>query len=487
MPSLFKALVALCLLSGAGVAAAQQPATVTRTIKAVSYDVGGRTTTVGLIGGPILPGAKGSARVRAIKGVTNIHVSVKGLAQPTHFGAEFLTYVLWAVSPDGRTVNIGEMAPSAGGGGKLSTTTQLQTFSLFVTAEPYFAVRLPGELVVLENQVRKGTKGNVQEVEVKDYKLLKRTQYERLSNPLALAPDLKHVPLDVYQARNAVGIAKVAGADKYAADILGRAQSSLQVTEDFLATKAGKKKVVSSARQTVQAAEDARALSMQHQDEARIAAERVEAAARAKADAEAKAAGDATAARRRADEAARAQAELAATREQLLKTETDLVRTREAATKSEADRFRRTATAQRTQLLQQLARILETKDSSRGLVINMADVLFDVGKFDLRTSTREKLAKLSGVVLAYPGLKFDIEGHTDNTGSDAVNLELSRRRAEAVRSYLAEQGLSATNITARGFGKNGPVAGNGTAADRQKNRRVENVVSGEIIGVTIPR
>ena len=158
---------------------------------------------------------------------------------------------------------------------------------------------------------------------------------------------------------------------------------------------------------------------------------------------------------------------------------------REASARAEAERARAAAGALRAQLLEQFNRILETRDSDRGLVITMADVLFDTGKYDLRQPTRESLARLSGIVLAHPGLKLEIEGHTDSTGSDELNQTLSEQRADTVRGYLVQQGLASDAITAKGFGKTSPVADNTTAAGRQKNRRVELVVSGEVIGVQI--
>jgi outer membrane protein OmpA-like peptidoglycan-associated protein len=284
----------------------------------------------------------------------------------------------------------------------------------------------------------------------------------------------------------------------------------MQKTESALANKADKKQIISTARETIQFAEDARALAAQRQEEARIAAERDAAAAKARADAEAKAAADAAEAKRRADEEAQRQAELSAARQAQMKAEADAaavraqaeqdaLKAKEAAANADAarasadaeranadaERARQQANALRAQLLEQFNRILETRDTPRGLVVNMGDVLFDFGKYNLRPEAREKLAKLSGIVLGHPGLNLAVEGHTDNVGTDEINMTLSQKRAEAVRSYLLEQGLADANVTAQGFGKSSPVADNSTPAGRQKNRRVEIVVSGEVIGVKI--
>jgi len=156
---------------------------------------------------------------------------------------------------------------------------------LFVTAEPYFAVRQPGELVVLSNELRRDTKGKI--VVVKDYVLVKRTQYQKLGNPLALTLDLKNVPLEVYEARNAVEIATARGADKYALEIFSKADGGLKLTEAALARKKDKKEIISTARMAVQSSEDARALAVQKQEEERIAQEKAAAAAKAKSEAEA--------------------------------------------------------------------------------------------------------------------------------------------------------------------------------------------------------
>ena len=467
-----------------------------RTIKAIGYNVRGGSTSVDLHSTGLIPQANGEAKVEAKPGVTAVECNIQALTPATQLGAEFLTYVLWAVSPEGRAINLGEVQSDNNGRGKLKATTQLQSFSLFLTAEPYAAVRLPSEMLVLENELRKNTKGKV--FVVNDYKLMKRSQYQKLGNPLALSLDLKNVPLEMYEARNSVEIAKSRGADQYATSIFSKAESSLKMAENALARKANNKEVVSLARQTTQFAEDARAFAVERQEQERIKNEREAAAARAKADAEAK-----------AQEEARRQAELAAAREAQVKaeaaakeaslkadaeiaaarakSEADALRAKEEAANAEAERARQGAADLRGQLLAQFNRILETRDTPRGLVITMADVLFDTGKYDLRPDAREALAKVSGIVLGHPGLNLEVEGHTDSTGGDALNQRLSEDRANTVREYLVAQGLDGGSIVSRGFGKSMPVATNDTAAGRQKNRRVELIVSGEVIGVKIGR
>jgi outer membrane protein OmpA-like peptidoglycan-associated protein len=482
---------------------------ITKSVAAVGYPVGGGSTKVDLNATDLMPAASGQAKVeiKSKAGKTNVNARVKGLKPPSSFGSEFLTYVLWVVTPEGHTGNIGEVLINKNGDGILSATTPAQTFSLIVTAEPYFAVRVPSEMVVLQSEPRKDTKGEI--FPVTEYKLMKRDQYTKMGNPLALTLDPK-VPLEMYEARNAVDIAKSRGADKYAPEILAKAQASLEVAESALSSNADKNGIISAARETAQFSEDARAYSAQRQEEERIAQERDAAAAEAKAQAEAKAAADAAEAKRQADaEAAdakrQADADAADAKRQADEAAADAKRLADEAAeaKRQADAelaAQQAANAQqqsaleqserekqllRQRLLEQFNRVLPTTDTPAGLVVNMADVLFATGKSDLRASAREALAKLSGIVLNYPTLQLTIEGHTDSVGSAEYNQALSEKRADAVHDYLVSQGVDASKLSAQGLGKFHPVADNSTAAGRQKNRRVEIIVSGEVIGTQI--
>ena len=463
---------------------------VKKSIKAVGYEVGGGSTKVVFVGTPAAPNASGEAKVEAKKGGTDIELKVKGMPQPSTLGAEFLTYVLWAVTPDGSTSNLGELVTDSKGEGKLNASTPSQTFAMGVTAEPYFTVTLPSEVVVLENDTTKNTKGKI--YPENSYKLMKRSQYAKLGNPLALTLDLKNVPLHVYEARNAVEIAKAQGAEKYASDIFAKASGSLQMTENSLTSKDDKGKIITNARQTIQFAEDARALSAQRQEAERIQQEQDAAAAKAKAEAEAAAAKEAerqaelsaaNEARIKAEGEAREAAEKAKTEAEKAKAEAE--KANAEAARKEAERASAATAALRQQLLLQLNTVLQTTDSPRGLIVNMADVLFDFGKYNLKPDAQIKLAKLTGIIQAHPGLRLNIEGHTDNIGGDEANMKLSQQRAGTVREFLVQQGLSAETVTAIGLGKAEPVADNSTNEGRQKNRRVEIIVSGEVIGAKI--
>jgi outer membrane protein OmpA-like peptidoglycan-associated protein len=509
---------------------------ISRTIQMVGYRHG-QATQIGFQGSPLLPRSEGKAKIASKEGSTTIQAEFKGLPAATSFGSPFLTYVLWAISAEGRPHNLGEI-PLKGSGGKLKTSVRLQTFGMMVTAEPYFAVTFPSDAVILENVARGDTLGSIGQVDAK-YELFQRGNYSN-ANLEAFHADPK-VPLHLWEARNAVRIAKWQKADQYAAESLAKAEQSLSQAEDYHRRK--QKNVVSmAAREAVQKAEDARVIAVKRQEDERIAREQREreereAKARAEAEAEARRAATAEAdrraaeaARRTAEEAQRAEeerrvaaermrreAELAAFRESQARAEAEAARQREAQARAEAEAARQAAldneraaaelaqrerelalreraAAERAErekqelramLLTQFSRILQTRDTERGLVVTMADILFDFGKYELRPAAREALAKLSGIVLGHPGLRLAIEGHTDDVGSDQINQSLSERRAETVRNYLIQQGLDADTITALGFGKTTPVAGNDTPEGRQQNRRVEIIVSGEVIGTKI--
>ena len=508
------------------------------TVKAINYQHRGGATRIDFRGTELLPNARGEAKVESKSGYIGIEADFENLQPATSNGPEYLTYVLWAVTPEGRTANLGEILLD-GTKGKLKVTTELQVFGLVVTAEPYYAVTQPSDLIVMENVVRPDTRGKIEEIDAK-YELLQRGQYQRLTNPLALKLDRKE-PLELYEARNAVQIARAVGADRFATETFQKAENSLAQADAYQERNAGKKAVIMTARETVQTAEDARAIAVKRQEADALTAERQESADReARAESGRVAAESETDRVTREAEAARiaAQAETERlTREknaQALSAQADADRVEgenqarlaaaaadadqlklenqasAAASASEIDRLktenqtqaaasqaslddaaRQTAQLQaekvelRAQLLSQFNAILQTRDTARGLIVNMSDVLFDTGKYSLRPLAREKLAKVAGIVSGHPGLRLDVEGYTDNVGGDDYNQQLSEQRGESVRDYLTEQGMAAASVTSKGFGKTQPVASNDTADGRQQNRRVELVISGDVIGTAI--
>jgi len=481
---------------------------VERTAKAINYRHRSGATKIDFKGTALLPAANGEAKVESKQGYIEIEVEFDDLAPATRFGPEYLTYVMWAITPEGRATNLGEVLLN-GNRSKLDVTTELQAFGLIITAEPYFAVTQPSNVVVMENFVRSDTVGKIEQIDAK-YELLERGEYTVNVQPSELKPIAldRQTPIELYEARNAVRIAQWAGADKSAADSFLKAKQLLQQAEQYKTTKAGTKPIAMTAREAVQTAEDARLIALKRQADERAQAERDAAAAR-----EAAAKDQAARARQAAEQEAmnRARAEqdqkLEAERRARAEAETDKARMEAdlAAKNAEIERERVMALAQRSeadaesarqaaaqaqrekaelrkQLIDQFNLILETRDTARGLIVNMSDVLFDTGKYTLKPGAREKLAKISGIVLSHPGLMLQVEGHTDSVGSESSNQVLSEKRAESVRDFLVQQGLKSTAITAKGYGEAMPVADNSTAAGRQQNRRVEMVVSGDIIG-----
>jgi outer membrane protein OmpA-like peptidoglycan-associated protein len=533
---------------------------VEHTIAAVNYLHRGGSTRIDFNGTPIMAMGKGSAKVESERGVIKIGAEFKNMAPPSSFGPEYLTYVLWAISPDGRPVNLGELTLNGYGMGsdsKIDTTSDIQTFGMIVTAEPYYSVTQPSDVVVMENVVRPTTQGVIENINAK-YELLPRGTYTNHGRAAGFTPILvgKKDPFELYEAQNAVQLARIAGAQKYATDSFQKAQDALQQSLKYQVQKPGQKPVITMAREACLRAEDARIIALraeraealqmerdagiarenaekQKADEARMHAEdeararrqaemdrlqaeqaktealtmaqnaqhdaenaRMEKAAAERAKAEAlQAKADADQSRMAAEnarvaaETARADAEqaraAAVAQQQLLAGDLDKAKLAAA----DADRMRMKAeqdqAALRQQLLDQFNSILQTRDTARGLIVNMSDVLFDTARFTLKPGAREKLAKVSGIILGHPGLKIAVEGHTDSVGGDEYNMKLSDNRAAAVRDFLVEQGVPPAAVTSQGFGKTMPVADNATAAGRQQNRRVELVVSGEILGTTL--
>ena len=455
-----------------------------RTIKAINYRHRSESTEVEFRGTSLMPRASGKATVQAKPGVVTVDALMKHLQGPEQFGPEYLTFVLWAISPEGRPVNLGEVLPDAGGTAKLRATCDLQSFGLIVTAEPYFAVTQPSNVVVMENFVTQQTSGTIEEVDAK-YELLERGQYT-LSVPSGQATPIAmngKAPLAVYEAENAVRIAQWAGADRYAADTMQKADNDLQNAEALSARHKNSKDAITDAREAVQNAEDARLITVR-----KIEAQQEAEAQQQSAAAQARAQQRAEQARAEADEKAREQAEAEAARaaaeQQRQQAEAQAERAQQQVQQAQAQaaQAERDKAAMRTRLLQQLNAILQTRDTSRGLVVTMSDILFETGQYQLKQGARETLAKIAGVLLAYPGIQLEIDGFTDNVGSEERNQELSEKRADSVRDFLIQQQVPEGSVTARGFGEARPVATNDTRIGRQLNRRVELVLHGDVIG-----
>ena len=499
--------------SSSGFTPAPAP-TVSRTIKAMHYRLQGGSTRVDFHGTDLMQGAGGEAKVEGKKTNFQIEAKFEGLEDATKFGLEYLTYVLWAISPQGRPDNLGELTLDHHGNAQLRAFTDLQTFGLIVTAEPYFAVTQPGNMVVAESSSISGAA--TENIDTK-YELVARGTYSATNAHIqdAIFGIDSKTPLELFEARNAVRIAHIALADKYAPSILSKAGQQLLNAESLYRQKQKKEVVGAAAKEATQTAEEARVMAVKQkaEEDAQAAAAAREAKARADAAAEARRRADAEAAQQAAEQA-RVQAEQAKAEAERMKQEALAAAQEAARQKEEAEKAKAEAVAEqqalaadaaqaranaekaeslreqaerekqelRERLLQQLNSILATRDSARGLVANMSDVLFRSGSYELAPGARERLAKVSGIILAYPSLLVSVEGHTDSVGGDEYNQSLSELRAQAVRDYFIQQGIASSSVEAHGYGKTAPIASNDTPEGRQQNRRVELVLSGDAIG-----
>ncbi len=470
---------------------------VARDIPAINYFHRNGATHIAFQGTALMPDAHGTAKVDAHAGRTSVDLDVEGLTPANGFGAEYLTYVLWAITPEGRPVNLGEVLPSGDHGRvKMQVTSSLQTFGLIITAEPYFAVTMPSDLVVMQNVVEKRTSGVIETVNA-HYTLLPRGAYAQTAGRHSVLHPItrnEKSPLEIYEAENAVQIAQAGGADKYAADTLKTAQAALDNAEAIDARHKDREEEITFAREAVQSAEDARIITIRKIKEEDEAAERKarqdaeQAAATAQAEQQSEAAKRAQA--EAAAEEAKARAEAARADREKAEAEAAQASAQAQAAQQQAQAAQQQALAaqqreqqEREQLRQQLNQVLQTRETARGLIVNMSDVLFAFNKYDLKPEAREKLAQVSGILLAHPDLKIQVEGYTDNIGSDEYNQKLSEERAGAVRDYLVSQAVPQEDVTSQGFGKTNPVADNSTSSGRAQNRRVELVVSGQSIGI----
>ena len=502
---------------------------VSRNAQAINYKHRSGASKVDFAGTDLMPGANGQAKVESKKGYIEIEVEFADLLNPTTFGNEYLTYVIWAISPEGRAVNLGEILVGDNHRSKVDVTTDLQAFALIVTAEPYYAVRQPSNAVVLENVVRADTKGTTEEVNAK-YELLERGGYIPSGykfDPVILNARL---PLEFYEARNALRIAQSEGAEQYAGDSYLHAVQLMNNADEYATRKhLDRKALIAAARESVQTSEDARAIAVKKIDELRLANERQDSAnAQARSQRRTE---DAIRQKNQAQsdtaiaQAATTQAELdkqnaqagqAQAQSDAVNARADAANAQTANAQAQSDKAASEATSasavsaaqadaeqsrlaaqqaqkaaqqadtdkatMRARLSEQLNLILQTRDSARGLIVSMSDVLFDTGKYSLKPGAREKLAKVAGILLAYPGLNIEVGGYTDNVGGDQMNQTLSENRAGSVRDYLVQEGVLTNSVSARGFGNTLPVASNDNSAGRQQNRRVELLVSGEAIG-----
>lgn len=471
-----------------------------RTVDAVNYQYRNGPTKIDFRGTVLLPSAKGDATVDSQKGHTEIDARFEGLEAPQRFGAEYLSYVLWAITPDGAPHNLGEVVPNGSNKAHLPVTTALQSFGLIVTAEPYAAVRHPGDVVVLQNEVRPDTVGEIGPVEAR-VELMPRGHYTwnvpaSESAGVANAPKVSmsryEAILQTYEAQNAIGIAGTAGAQQYAPDVYAKAQQELAQAQQLQLGKGNDDLVVQHARAATEIAEDARIIAeRRRQDDALIAARQDTAEAQeARLRAEAKAERE----KERADNALtqaqlereareRAEADARIAREQaeqatvvtVQPTPAPMTQTVTITQSNQDDAARQT----REQLLHRLNMAIVTRDTPRGLDATLNDADFD--RSQLRPQAANAVARMAALLLAQPGLRVSVEGNSDTPEGSG----LATQRAQAVTAALTAAGIPPQQISCQSFGNSRPLVSNATEQGRIENRRVEIVITGDAIG-TVP-
>lgn len=470
MPAMKATIAAAFLSVAAGSATAQQ---VEKDVGIVAEEVASQMQAFSYREGPksyllfrstsIALAAEGDGQVEFQDGRSTVEISVRQLPQPWSLGP-YTTYVLWAITIDGRATNLGSIEV-ANGRGSLDTSTALSQFALIVTAEPHFAVTTPSRGIVLRNLAR-NVKGQATTISG----LAERMDYAAL-RPEAMGSRSK-LPLDLVQGRYALQIADLAEAKQFAAGTYDKARALLAAAETAQASKkySERKEAPRLAREAVQAGEDARRDAM----DAKVAAEE-----KTRRDAAA------LAARQAAEEKARQEAEAAreeAARQAAIALEEARRREEQAAREAAARGAAEEAAKARAEFTARLNRALPTRETERGVVAEISGIQFATGAATLNAEAREALARFSGIVVTYPELRFKVEGHTDSTGSDETNRMLSLQRAITVRDYLIAQGVAASVIDVQGLGPDQPVADNATATGRARNRRVEIVLTGGPVG-----
>ena len=476
---------------------------VERTVKAVNYRYRSGPTLIDLRGTVLLPDGKGIAKVESSAGRTDIDASVNHMKPPQQYGREYMTYVLWAITPEGRPHNLGEVALNHSDDGRIHVTTDLQAFAMIVTAEPYWAVRQPSDVVVLENQIRPDTEGTFQTVNAK-YELLPRGEYtwqpgavdEAVANAPKVSTRQYEALAELYQAENAVGVAGAAGAQQYAPDTYASAQQLLSRAQSMQAAHADSHRMIEIARQAAQTAEDARLIAVQRQqqdqlrsaqaslDQARQQAASALASAqqlKGQADQEVQ---QAQIAVKQANERANAlEAQIQADQAALSQAQNQAVsagkRAREEQAESRIERSSAQAAgtaATRSRLLNQLNTALPALDTPRGLIVTVADSGFS-GE-TVRAAEAERIARAGAILAAQPGLRVKVEGYSET----AAQQPLSETRAFAVRRVLTNNGLAPSAVIAEGFGDSRPLGPPGQA----QNSRVEIVITGSSVIGALP-
>lgn len=471
---------------------------------AISYPEG-PSISVKFTGTSRLPKASGEAKVERKRGMTEIEIELDEMKPAAFFGGDYATYVLWVVSPEGHVDNVGEFI-LRGNRSKLNVSTPQQTFAMFVTAEPHFMTGSPSRFVVLETvRPKNNITGQMLSVSTIKYRGFSGI-YNHSQETLVTDPEVKgEARSDVRQALVSVRLAERAGAKEFAAAELAKARESLDKTMEASEANVDPKQLMVMGHETVRLAVEAQKLAEERSFQAALDRERQNRAdeisslkisiSKAESDAdrarllaqqktlelemERNARQSAIA---QANEAARKAAEEARLRQQAEMKADELAKEKFAAefkagaAEQEAERAKRERDQARARLQAALGAVVETRQTARGLIVSLPDILFDVDKATLKPQAREILSKVCGIMQVAGEYNLSIEGHTDSTGSDQYNQQLSERRAKSVYDYLANCGLQSSAMVSKGFGEEQPIASNDTAEGRQKNRRVEIVI-----------
>ena len=401
--------------------------------------------------------AKISGSVKYASGQAQITVSYSGMEPAILFGGDIAAYCVWAVAKSAAPENLGELiVTKKGASGKQSFTTPKKDFALMITAEPYYLVSRPFELVVATSAPK----------DTKKYQGTNWVFQDFRPGPIAGHPSIAGMsytykaPVPVKQAESALNLIKRLnagdvnpGAVQKATIALGEAQAA----KDSRAVTDAAHRSISSSAEALRDWGRTRDELAASQAAAKTAAEK---AALQEQNA-------ATSAKLSTSEAEKSA--IAVQRDQLAK-ERDQLAKDQAAIKAERD-------ALAARLSNALGAVADTKSTARGTVTSLSGVLFDTGKATLKPEAKLTLAKLAGVMLVFSKTAMSIEGYTDNVGSDATNMKLSTDRAKAVRDFFESQGIQSNRLTYVGKGPADPVAPNDTPDGRSKNRRVEIVSS----------
>jgi outer membrane protein OmpA-like peptidoglycan-associated protein len=429
------------------------------------------------------PDASMVAEVRHREGQANMEVRFRGMKPAILFGGDVTCYVLWAVTRDGTTENLGELWVRDDSE-TIEYSTGLKSFAMMVTAEAHSLVPAPSELVMFRSEAVEAKRTEVSEFVFSDFAPAPRTLYDSV----ATVPWDKCKALDLRQAEKAYELAVDAGAEEYAATELRRAFTELAQARNFAGAKKNKASVDYSRRSISHSAEAIQVTNRRKEAEkaeeelARRKAEMEalnERAAQAEATAAAAAAALTTAKASRNE----AEAAVAAARAELERISAERLELQASVTAldEQAAELEREKAEMETRLRGALSQVAETQQSARGMIVSLPDILFDLNEATLKNDARVVIAKLAGILLILPELNLRIEGHTDSTGDSEYNMTLSERRASSVRDFLAAQGISPDRMVSVGYGMTRPAADNSTREGRAMNRRVEIVIAeGEV-------